>query len=49
MALLTKEQIKELIKERKIKTVDDIESTLKEMFADTIQTMRILNWGQIPD
>lgn len=39
MGLLTDEQIKQLIKERNIKTVEDIESTLKDLFADTIQAM----------
>jgi transposase-like protein len=39
MALLTDDQIKQLIKERNIKTVEDIESTIKDLFADTIQAM----------
>lgn len=39
MGLLTDEQIKQLIKERNIKTVEDIESTIKDLFADTIQAM----------
>jgi len=37
MGLLTKEQIRELIAERNIKTTQDIDLALKEMFADVLQ------------
>ena len=37
MGLLSKEQIRELIKERNIKTTQDIDDMLKDMFADVIQ------------
>jgi len=37
MGLLTKEQIRELIKERSITTTDDINDMLKDMFADVLQ------------
>ena len=37
MGLLTKAQLRELIKERNIKTTDDINEMLKEMFAEVIQ------------
>ena len=37
MGLLTKEQIRELIKERNIKTTKDIDDALKDMFADVLQ------------
>lgn len=39
MGLLTKEQIRELIKEKKLVTADDVHKMLKEMFADTLQEM----------
>ncbi len=39
MALLSREQIKELIRERNIKTVEDIHETLKDLFGETIQAM----------
>jgi transposase-like protein len=37
MGLLTKEQLRDLINERNIKTTQDINDTLKEMFADLLQ------------
>ena len=37
MSILTKQQIRELIKERNIKTTQDIDDMLKDMFADVIQ------------
>ena len=37
MELLTKKQIRALIKERNIKTVQDINDTLKDMFAEVLQ------------
>lgn len=37
MGLLTKEQIRELIKERNMSTVEDIELMLKDLFSDTLQ------------
>ena len=37
MGLLSKEQIRELIKERNITTTQDIDDMLKEMFADVLQ------------
>lgn len=39
MALLTKEQIRALIKERNMKTTDDISQMLKDLFSETIQEM----------
>lgn len=39
MGLLTKEQIRELIKERNMKTTDDISTMLKELFSETLQEM----------
>jgi transposase-like protein len=37
MGLLTKEQIRELIRERNITTTKDIDDMLKDMFADVLQ------------
>ena len=39
MGLLTKEQIRELIKERTIKTTSDISAMLKDLFSETMQEM----------
>jgi len=39
MAILSREQIRQLIKERDIKTVEDIHETLKDLFGETIQAM----------
>lgn len=39
MALLTKEQIRALIKERNMKTTDDVSQMLKDLFSETIQEM----------
>lgn len=39
MGLLSREQIRELIKEKDIKSVTDIQNVLKEMFSETIQEM----------
>lgn len=39
MSLLSKEQIKELIKERKLATVEDVQDCLKDLFGETIQAM----------
>lgn len=39
MSLLTKEQIRALIKERNMKTTDDISSMLKDLFGETLQEM----------
>lgn len=39
MGLLTDEQIKQLIKEKNLKTVTDVHNALKEMFGETIQRM----------
>ena len=39
MVLLTDEQIKQLIKEKNLKTVTDVHNALKEMFGETIQRM----------
>ena len=39
MGLLSKEQLRELIKEKNIKTATDIQNMLKEMFSETIQEM----------
>ncbi|MCC0565210.1 IS256 family transposase [Brevibacillus borstelensis] len=37
--MMSKEQIKQWIKEKNIKSVDDVQSALKDLFADTIQEM----------
>ena len=39
MGLLSKEQIRELIKEKNLVTAADVQDMLKEMFADTLQEM----------
>lgn len=39
MGLLSKEQIRELIKEKQLVTAQDVQDMLKEMFADTLQEM----------
>lgn len=39
MGILTKEQIRQLIKEKNMKTAQDVQKTLKEMFAETLQEM----------
>lgn len=39
MGLLSKEQLRELIKEKQLVTADDVQNMLKEMFADTLQEM----------
>lgn len=39
MGLFTKGQIRELIKERNMKTTDDISAMLKDMFSETLQEM----------
>lgn len=39
MGLLSKEQLRELIKEKHLVTADDVHNMLKEMFADTLQEM----------
>jgi putative transposase len=39
MGLLTKEQIRALIKDRNMKTTEDISSMLKDLFSDTLQEM----------
>ncbi|MFS0553917.1 IS256 family transposase [Brevibacillus sp. 179-C9.3 HS] len=37
--MMSKEQIKQWIKEKDMKSVDDVQSALKDLFADTIQEM----------
>lgn len=37
--MMSKEQIKQWIKEKNMKSVDDVQSALKDLFADTIQEM----------
>jgi putative transposase len=39
MSLMSKEQLKQWIKEKNMKSVDDIQSALKELFAETLQEM----------
>lgn len=39
MGLLSKEQLRELIKEKHLVTADDVQNMLKEMFAETLQEM----------
>ncbi len=36
MGVLSKEQIRELIKEKQLVTAQDVQEMLKEMFADTL-------------
>ena len=37
MGMLSKEQLKQFIKENNIQTAGDIQNALKEMFAETLQ------------
>ena len=39
MGVLSKEQLRELIKEKHLVTADDVQNMLKEMFAETLQEM----------
>jgi len=39
MGILTKQQIRQLIKENNLKDVKDVQQVLKDMFADTLQEM----------
>lgn len=39
MGLLSKDQLRELIKEKHLVTADDVQNMLKEMFAETLQEM----------
>lgn len=39
MGILSKEQIREIIKDKHLVTADDVQSMLKEMFAETLQEM----------
>lgn len=39
MARFSKEQVKAFIKENNLKTMDDVQSALKELFAETLQSM----------
>ncbi len=39
MSLLSKDQIRQLMKEGKLKTAEDVQTMLKDLFADTIQEM----------
>lgn len=39
MGLLSKEQLREIIKEKNLVTADDVQNMLKEMFAETLQEM----------
>ena len=39
MSFFTKEQLRELIKERNMKTTDDISKMLKDLFSETLQEM----------
>ncbi|KMZ40826.1 transposase [Bacillus sp. FJAT-27238] len=39
MFMMSKEQIKQWIKEKNMKSVDDVQSALKDLFAETIQEM----------
>ena len=39
MGILTEDQIKELIKEKNLKTAADVQDVLKEMFGETLQKM----------
>jgi hypothetical protein len=44
MGIFTKEQLRELIREKNLVTTDDVQNMLKEMFAETIQEIRDGNW-----
>ncbi|WJQ80909.1 hypothetical protein QN310_26230 [Brevibacillus brevis] len=37
--MMSKEQIKQWIKEKNLKSVDDVQSALKDLFTETIQEM----------
>ncbi|GED59434.1 hypothetical protein BFO01nite_35660 [Brevibacillus formosus] len=37
--MMSKEQIKQWIKEKNMQSVDDVQSALKDLFAETIQEM----------
>lgn len=39
MSLLSKDQLRQLIKQRNMKSMDDVQSMLKELFAETIEEM----------
>lgn len=39
MGLLSKEQLKQFIQENKLQSIQDIQSTLKDLFAETVQEM----------
>lgn len=39
MSILTKEQLRELIREKNLITADDVQKMLKEMFSETLQEM----------
>ncbi|RNB76712.1 IS256 family transposase [Brevibacillus fluminis] len=39
MSLMSKEQLKQWIKEKNMKSVDDVQSALKDLFSETIQEM----------
>ncbi|MFB9325646.1 IS256 family transposase, partial [Paenibacillus aurantiacus] len=39
MARFNKEQVKAFVKENNLKTMDDVQSALKELFAETLQSM----------
>ncbi|TRY22535.1 IS256 family transposase, partial [Brevibacillus sp. LEMMJ03] len=39
MSLMSKEQLKQWIKEKNMQSVEDVQSALKELFAETLQEM----------
>ncbi len=39
MARFSKEQVKAFVKENNLKTMEDVHSALKELFAETLQSM----------
>lgn len=39
MARFSKEQVKAFVKENNLKTMDDVQSPIKELFAETLQSM----------
>lgn len=41
MSLMSKEQIRQMIKKKNLKSAEDVQDTLKEMFADTLQEMLV--------
>ena len=41
MARFSKEQVKAFVKKNNLKTMDDVQSALKELFAETLQSINL--------